>query len=104
MYTILPHLLFIICFIALWDVLKDPDKLVSITSFQSSSFNLGSILSLVIPALFTRTSTPPYSFSIAVKAFSIDSMFVTLISTVLADPPDLTISSTTSSPESFEEE
>ena len=97
-------MLFIICLIALCEVLNDPVKLVLMTSSHSSSFNLGSILSLAIPALFTSTSIPPYSFSIATKAFSTDSVLVTLISTAVAVPFDFIISSTTSSPSSFDEE
>ena len=92
------------CFIALWEVLNGPDKFVLITSFQSSSLIRGSILSLVIPALLIRISTPLSSFSIVVKAFSIDSEFATSIWIAVAVPPDLIICSTTSSAESLDEE
>ena len=77
--TIRPHLFFIIPFIALCEARKDPVKFVSITESQSSCFNLGKILSFVIPALLTKISTDENSFSISSKHFSTESLSVTSI-------------------------
>ena len=61
MLTILPNLLFSIFLIECLDNKKVELKLTLITFIHSSSFILMDKLSIFIPALLTRTSSPPNS-------------------------------------------
>jgi hypothetical protein len=83
---------------------KYPVKFVSITSSQSSCFNLGKILSFVIPALLIKISIDENSFSTDSKHCSTDSWLVTSMLTAIAFPPASLINVTTSSAFSLEEE
>ena len=49
----------IMCGSTAWDMKNAPDRLTAITLYQSSSVSFRTVLSIVIPALLTSTSSRP---------------------------------------------
>src|ERR1700694_1735495 len=59
MLMIRPEPRSIMCGSAAWDVKNAPERLTAITLYQSSSVIFSAVLSIVMPALLTRTSSRP---------------------------------------------
>ena len=74
MLIILPYLCFIISLTISLVTLNTDERLVSITSFHSSSLILIIKLSAVIPALLTKTDAAPYFSLISVLSSLIESL------------------------------
>jgi len=94
MLMIRPYFCFIMVLYTCLIQLNVPLRLILITSSKSASFIPSTILSLVIPALFTRISILPYVATANFMSASASAKSATFALKATASPPAALISST----------